>query len=159
MRFFIFFLMIVSGFLTNWSCKSKTENAGTAKNQAEIPGVPVEVIEKLLNECTFVDYIFHTLPFSLSQEEPPSIKQNILYIDYNKPLKNIPANCKPIARKFFKIGSEFAYDVDVYFSDGCYFYVFVKENKPLYANYMTQDGINFYQKMVDMVKTQTSPKQ
>lgn len=128
-------------------------------NQNKIPGVPAEVLQKLLDECTFIDYIFHTLPFSLSQSEDPSIDQNILFTDYNRPLGSIPQGCRPIARKFFKIGGEFAYDVDVYFSKDCQFYVFVKDNKPLYANYMTQEGINFYNKMISMVNAQTGQNQ
>jgi hypothetical protein len=144
-------------------CNNKQKPENTAKGptveQSAIPGVPADVIQKLLDECTYIDYIFHTLPFSLSQNEDPSIDQNILFTDFNRPIGKIPAGCKPIARKFFKIGGEFAYDVDVYFTNGCQFYVFVKDNKPLYANYMTQEGINFYNKMISMVNAQTGQTQ
>ncbi|MBK9736064.1 MAG: hypothetical protein IPO92_14340 [Saprospiraceae bacterium] len=131
---------------------NKTENVlKTAPETApvnigpEIPGVPEDVIIKLLNECTYVDYIFHNLPFSLSQSEDPSINQNIAYIDYKRPLGHIPGNCKPIGRKFFHIKGEIVYDVDVYLTTHCKFYVFVdKKNKPMYANYITDDGVKFY---------------
>ncbi|MFZ1751823.1 MAG: hypothetical protein WAU01_16610 [Saprospiraceae bacterium] len=117
-----------------------------------IPGIPEEVMVKLLNECTFIDYIFHTLPFSLSQNEDPSIDQNIQFIDYERPLGHIPKGCKAIARKFFMIQGKSAYDVDVYLSDQCKFYVFVDhKNKPIYANHMTAAGIKFYTQIINQV--------
>ncbi len=125
----------------------------------EIPGVPAEVIQRLLDECTYVDYIFHKLPFSLSQSEDPSIDQNILYIDYNKPLKHIPEDCVPIGRKFFLIKGESAYDVDIYLSNQCKFYVFVdKTNKPIYANYMTEDGVKFYANVAQQARAAQQPQ-
>lgn len=139
-------------------CKPSGQNTANQTGE-KIPGVPREVLEKLFNECTSIDYIFHTLPFSLSQDEVPSIQQNVTYIDYNKPLGTIPTQCKAFARKFYKIGAEIVYDVDVYFSEGCQFYVFVKDNKPVYANYMTADGVAFYNKIINMVNAQTTPNQ
>ncbi len=125
-----------------------------AENEApEIPGVPKEVMVRLLNECTFVDYIFHKLPFSLSQSEDPSIDQNISFIDFNRPLVRIPKECKPIGRKFFQIKGEIVYDVDVYLTNQCKFYVFVgKNNKPLYANYMTEAAVKFYSQIAQQAR-------
>lgn len=157
--YLIFTFIVISAIGCNNKQKSENGVKGPSVEQSIIPGVPAEVIQKLLDECTYIDYIFHTLPFSLSQSEDPSIDQNILFTDFNRPLGKIPSGCKPLARKFFKIGGEFAYDVDVYFTNGCQFYVFVKGNKPLYANYMTQDGINFYNKMISMVSAQSGQAQ
>ncbi len=120
----------------------------------EIPGVPEEVMLRLVNECTFIDYIFHKLPFSLSQSEDASIDQNIGFIDFAKPLKHIPKDCKPMGRKFFQIKGEIVYDVDVYLSTKCKFYVFVdKKNKPMYANYMTDAGVKFYSQTAQQART------
>ncbi|MCZ2100825.1 MAG: hypothetical protein LC107_04720 [Chitinophagales bacterium] len=151
MRFFGLFFIL--GLLLNVGCKSDNKPASPTTqvqdnvdmSSPEIPGVPEEVMLRLINECTFIDYIFSQLPFSLSQDEPPSIKQNILFIDYTKPVGRIPKHCKPDGRKFFQIQGEIVYDVDVYILNGCNFYVFVdKENKPMYANYITPEGMNFY---------------
>jgi hypothetical protein len=122
-----------------------TQQPTTPATGPDVPGVPQEVMIKLLNECTFVDYIFHDLPFSLSQNEDPSIDQNISYIDFSRPVGKLPSNCKATARKFFQIRGEIVYDVDVYLGQGCNYYVFVdKKNKPIYANYLTPDGVKFY---------------
>ncbi len=148
---YFFIVMIV------FSCKPKADKtkpivtttpAATPTGPA-IPGLPQDVMIKLLNECTYIDYIFHVLPFSLSQSEDPSIDQNIAFIDVNNPLGTIPTGCKPDARKFFQIKGEIVYDVDVYITQNCKFYVFVdKNNKPIYANKMTQAGINFYENII-----------
>lgn len=131
----------------------------TAKGP-EIPGVTEAVMQRLLDECTYVDYIFHKLPFSLSQSEDPSIDQNILFIDYNRPLKHIPEGCAPIGRKFFLIKGESAYDVDIYLSNQCKFYVFVdKANKPVYANYMTEEGVKFYANVAQQARAATQQPQ
>lgn len=142
------------------ACKERSVNVQNAPTEAtksqvavdegpEIPGLPKDVMIKLLNECTYLDYIFHKLPFSLSQNEDPSIDQNISFIDIEKPLGRIPSHCKPDARKFFQIKGEVVYEADVYVLNGCKFYVFVdKKSKPIYANYMTQAGINFYDNII-----------
>lgn len=152
----IFYLLFLIGLVSIVSCNSKSEQKATSTTTPaitpvaedlgpEIPGVPEEVLLKLFEECTFIDYIFHKLPFSLSQNEDKSIKQNISFIDYARPLKHIPKNCKPIARKFYQIKGEIVYEADMYLDKDCKFYVFIdKSNKPIYANYMTEAGIKFY---------------
>ena len=172
-RFFIFLFCI--GIFTGMGCKSDkktpvptpeptseptpvpTPVSTPANAQMEvdlsspaIPGIPEEVMVELINNCTFIDYIFRELPFSLSQDEPRSIKQNILFIDYEKPLVRIPLSCKPDGRKFFQIKGDIKYEADVYILNGCTFYVFVdKQNKPIYANYITQEGIKFYSNIIN----------
>jgi len=141
-----------------FSCKPEADKTKPATSETPpaavpsgpaIPGLPQDVMIKLLNECTYIDYIFHVLPFSLSQSEDPSIDQNIAFIDINSPLGTIPTGCKADARKFFQIKGEIVYDVDVYITKNCKFYVFVdKNNKPMYANKMTQAGINFYENII-----------
>ena len=65
-----------------FSCKPEADKTKPATSDVPpaaapsgpaIPGLPQDVMIKLLNECTYIDYIFHVLPFSLSQSEDPSI--------------------------------------------------------------------------------------
>jgi hypothetical protein len=148
------FLVLLS--ISFAACNSdKQKSNATVKNEmaqkpaAPILGFPKDTMIKLLNEATSVDYIFHNLPFSLSHDQDSDINQNISFIDVDKPLVHIPKGCKPDARKFFQIKGNIVYDIDVYISNGCMFYVFVdKANKPIYANYMTQSGINFYNNII-----------
>lgn len=155
------FSLILGLFLL--ACKEETKKPANIKKEAiaptvdmtqpEIAGITNEVMVRLLEECTYVDYIFHSLPYSISQNEDPSIDMNISFIDYKKPLGRIPKDCKPIGRKFFHIKGEIVYDVDVYLSNKCKFYVFVdKNNKPIFANYMTEDGLKFYADMASRAR-------
>lgn len=151
-----YFTLIIVVSLLVVSCK---ENKKVEETQAvvqeqvieygpEVPGITEEVMVNLLNHCTFIDYIFKDLPFSVSQGEDPSIDQNIRFIDIAKPVGRIPKHCKPIARKFFQINGEIVYDADLYFSKDCIFYVFVdKQNNPLFANHITPAGVDFYNKV------------
>lgn len=152
-RAFIFLFLVISACKTDTNKTSvppKPVNETVELSGPEIPGVPQEVITKLINQCNYIDYIFHVLPFSLSHDEEPGIDQNINFIDVNKPLKRIPARCKKAdGRKFFLVNGAAVYDVDVYITNECKFYVFVdKNNKPIYANEMTQAGINFYDSVI-----------
>lgn len=152
---YIFLFVIVLGVI---SCKDSAKEPVAEVSQniqsASIPGVPPELIQILLDECTGIDYIFDNWPVSMSQDEDPSIDQNILFIDLKRPVGQIPAQCRKEGRKFLKMGAQEAYNVDFYFGENCHFYVFRdKKNKPLYANYMTSAGINFYQNIFNQVRT------
>ncbi|MBL0099052.1 MAG: hypothetical protein IPP49_02550 [Saprospiraceae bacterium] len=49
--------------------------------------------------------------------------------------------------------------MDVYLTNYCKFYVFVdKTNKPIYANYMTDAGVNFYANVAQQARG-TIPQQ
>ncbi len=155
---FLFFSLFITCLLL-FSCK-ENENKSNLKGKVvvldkgqQIPGVPQDLIEKLLDECTGIDYIFDNWPVSMSQDEDASIDQNVMFIDFKRPLGDIPPNCKKEGRKFMKMGAEEAYMVDFYFGENCNFYIFRdKQNKPLYANYMTNAGINFYQNIFSQVQ-------
>jgi len=158
----ISFLSVICVILFLIACKEEAKKQPQAEqkvapavdmSQPEIPGITKEVLIRLLDQCTYVDYIFHSLPYSISQNEDPSIDMNISYIDYTKPLGRIPKDCKPIGRKFFHINGEIVYDVDVYLTNQCKFYVFMdKNNKPIFANYMTEAGLKFYADMASRAR-------
>jgi len=156
-KFVILFSLSIAS-LVFFSCKETGKSTSKEKTVVldkgpGIPSVPQDLIEKLLDECTGIDYIFDTWPVSMSQDEDASIDQNVMFIDFKRPVGHIPPNCKKEGRKFMKMGADEAYMVDFYFGDNCNFYVFRdKQNKPLYANYMTNAGINFYQNIFAQVK-------
>lgn len=142
---YIFCLFVLTTLCCLSSCKKETG----------IPGFPKDLHEKLKSEASYVDYTFSTLPFSLSHDEKPSLISNINFIDINRPVKKIPEGCKPDGRKFYQGKGELLYDIDVYLTPSCKFYVFVdKQNKPIYANYMTEAGFNFYQNIIRQVNGQ-----
>lgn len=108
-----------------------------------LPSVPNDVMKELWEECDYTDFIFHHLPFSMSQDQKQSIQSTLSYVSA-EPLGSIVAGCKPDARQFFHIKGEIVREADVYLKDGCYFYVFVENEKPVYANKMAENGVSFF---------------
>lgn len=150
--------------LVSFSCSEKNKKSTetiaqtpTMVSGPSVPGLPQEIYTKLLDSCTYIDYIFHNLPFSLSQDSDADINLNIMFIDITKPVGQLDQSCKPAARKFFQIKGKIVYDVDVYLSDKCNYYVFLdKDGKPVYANQMTETGRNFYNNIIKQVTGATS---
>jgi len=138
--------------------KTETETASDQtkseikyKNTVALESIPTETMKDLFENCTLIDYIFHDLPFSMSQDEKQSIQANLGYVA-TEPVAFIPADQKPIARMFYQKAGDIVLEADLYFSDNSHFFVFVENEKPKYANRMTQQGVDFLQKMFDQAK-------
>lgn len=123
------------------------------QNAVALQSIPKETIQNLWNTCTYIDYIFHTLPFSMSQDEQGSIRANLSYISPDAQAY-IPGDCKPMARQMFHVNGEIVLEADVYLQDQCKFYVFVENEKPVYANKMTDDALSFFSTMFQKVNDQ-----
>ena len=163
MKLSIFYIFGLSLFLlscggdksssTNTADKpSKASNTVTATGGAQIkkalyPSLPNELGMKIWNEGEMIDYLFHNLPFSMSQDEQKSIQTNMTYIA-PKLVYEIPSSCKPIARQFYQVGGDIILESDIYYSEGCYFYVFLEDGKEKYANQMTDSGKNFFDNII-----------
>ena len=148
----IFLMLLVIGQI---SCNNKEIKKSQKLNTApkiegqaiSYPSLPMATVEKLYKECTYMDYIFDNLNFSISQDKQSSIRASIGFIS-TEPPENIPTGCKSIGRKFFHINGEIVLEADVYFSNNCSFYIFFENGKPKYANKMTTEGLNFYNNII-----------
>jgi len=157
MRFSIIVLLSFFIFSGLTSCKDGKAKTGQATTKVipqeenlihDIPTLPNLEMRKLRNFCTYVDYIFNELPFSISQDDKSSIMANLTLIGDQSPDPISISNCAPIGREFFHVDGEIVYEADIYFSDGCYAYVFIKEDKPVYANSISDQGIMFYNNLL-----------
>lgn len=132
------------------ACKERKSETDSIKNEGLVlPVLPSEIKMKLLKECRFVDYIMHDLPISVSQSEREAIMANVLFIDDTAP-SEIPASCKPIARKFYQYLDGSSLEADLYFSTDCIFYVFWEDGRPKYAANITDKGKNFYAQIIQV---------
>ena len=64
------------------SCKQgeQVQNNGVAE-KAALQALPKEMIDKMYAEVDYIDYLWHDLPFSLSQEEKEKYQhQHFIYI-------------------------------------------------------------------------------
>ena len=124
--------------------KTPSENAAVKDLKFKnLPPLPQEQFKKLFSEVTYIDYIFYELPFSISQDDKPSINSNLQLISPEK-LGPLDVSCKPIGREFFHIRGIIAYEAEIYFQNGCFGYIFLDKESPIYANKISESGMKFY---------------
>ncbi len=154
-------LLLLLLILSVWSCKNndtktdKTEQViqkvvSPQEEKAKplsYPSIPKEIIVNLYENSEYMDYIFHDLNFSISQDSRSSIRSSLAFISKETP-KEIGAGCKSLGRKFFHVNGEIVLEAEVYFTNTCAFYIFFVDGKPTYANKMTQEGLNFYANII-----------
>ena len=135
------------------SCQSgtKVEPRQVQKSQG-LPGLDIQAYKNLIENCELIDYIFHDLPFSMSQDHRSSIVTNLQFIS-SSTVDQLNRDCKSTARIMYSVNGEIVTEAELYFSEGCIYFVFVKDEKPYAANLMTEKGIVFYNNIINQVKT------
>lgn len=141
-----FMLIVISFTLLNCQNDTDTSQNGstdTASNNESIyRGVPNSLIQRLVNDCDYIDYILYNYDFSLSQNEKNQIMAAIQQI--GPVFQGNHQTCQSIGRVFFQAKGENIAEADIYFSDGCLLYFFLDEGKPTYANQLSDVGVAFY---------------
>jgi len=125
----------------------KATEQKAAKNEKLYHAVPNDVLMNVWDNGQMIDYLFHDLPFSMSQDEQTSIRTNLTYIAA-KPLGAKPAGCKPMARQFYQVGGDIVLEADIYFDEKCRFYIFHQDGEARWGNYMSESGIQFFNSMI-----------
>lgn len=128
-------------------CKESETKSKTEQVENTLQPLPIIELQRLFEDATYVDYIFYDLPFSISQSDQASIRQNILLIGQNMPT-SISERCKPLGREFFHVGGDIVWEAEVYHSNNCYGYVFLKDGKAVYANAFSDEGKKFYANLI-----------
>ncbi len=150
-------LSILSIMLILASCNTTTTDKKVNKDNANseitsksgvLPMLPVEVVEDIIMNADYLDILFEELDFSMSQDKNRAIRIFLQNIDYKTPLKEFNKDCKPLASVLISKNSNTIIEADVYHWDGCYYFIFLDENrKPKYANNMSEIGIRFFQNL------------
>lgn len=160
-------ILLLLGILLFASCKEQkppgmdktavTQAQPAQTNSLDLPLFPLDKMKYIFDNATYVDYIFHRLPFSLSQDSKGSVQANIAMID-SRVTPQYHDGCVSIGREFFHVDGEIVMEAEVYCSEGCYAYVFYEDKKPAYVAGMTAAGQTFYQNMIRQA-LQASPNQ
>lgn len=135
-----YFILLSLTLCLTFSCKQKKD---PNTKFSELAALPADKFQKLFSEATYIDYIFYDLPFSISQDDKPSISANLNLISREK-MGPLNIHCKPLGREFFHIDGVITFEAEIYFQEGCYGYVFLQNEKPIYANKISEDGMKFY---------------
>jgi len=107
--------------------------------------------DQLLKTADHIDYIFSTIPLSMNQEGQSSVYQDLRFLS-SKPLPGMINGCQPLARKIYLGNGEIIVEADLYFSNGCFYQIFISEEKALYGNYLSAEGLDYYVKLMDQAK-------
>lgn len=127
--------------------KATTTTPTTTQSVAQLPALPNDIVKDLADNTARIDYIFQELPFSMSADNRQNSQPYLTHIDVAP--ANMVANCKLMARAIYgdDKGRQIA-EADVYYGQGCQYFVFLVKNKPTYANAMTESGIRFLDNLV-----------
>ena len=96
-------------------------------------------MQKLFDQCNYVDYLFYESDFSMSMNNKQSIQQTLSHVSEQVP--TLDPNCKSIGRVFYEIDGNTEIEAEIYFSNACQYFVFIKDKKRVYANNITADGV------------------
>lgn len=122
-------------------------------NQTQVlryPSISIDRLEYLWNNATYMDVVFYQLPVSLNQSDNAQIRSTIAGVGEMPPVIN--PNCQSIGRIFFQVGGENVEQAEIYFNEGCTYYVWLENDQPAYANEMTDAAINFYNNIFQQVQ-------
>jgi hypothetical protein len=142
---------------TQQEAPSATPQAPEATPAATLPSIPDATIKMLFDSCDYVDFVFHYTNFSISQNEQASIRGALAHIS-PQPAPMLP-DCKPMGRIFYQVQGVNRVEADFYFSQNCLYYVFLENNKPKYANMMSEAGFNFYKNIFAQIQAQQQQQQ
>lgn len=147
LTFFFACCLLLTSCTNSSSTENKTENKPTVTNpsnatNAKYPIKTLASLQELYRQCTFIDFSFYELPVSMSFDNSASIQQILRLLSMDAP--NITATCKPTGRAFFQRDGEDIAEAEFYLTEGCYYFVFFENNKPAYANLLTEEGITWY---------------
>ena len=138
------------------ACQNSSENTTTetpaqtetapAPAQQMLPAMPAEIKQKLLDECTAVDYIFYDEPFTMSLVEKPAIQYVVSHIG-DAPAAIDPA-CKPNGHITYQINGDIFLEADFYYANGCTYFIFTRQQEKVYASNMTQEGLGYINQQI-----------
>lgn len=125
---------------------SKQQQPSPAAPMPSLPSVSVELLEKIWQEGTQVDYIFYNYPFTMSLSDKPSIQYAVRHVAAGQAL--LKPECKAAGRVTYQINGEIVLEGDFYFSTGCTYFVFEKNRQKINANPMTDEGITYFNNQI-----------
>lgn len=142
--FFLFSLFIVMACNQNEKPSNNTDQVTStpATTAEQYPSMPVDTLRMLYDRTDYIDFVFYTEAFSISQSEKPSIQSSFAHISGEQAMLN--PDCKPIGRIFYQIEGVNRFEAEFFLSQDCIYYLFYQNGKKMYASKMTQQGFNFF---------------
>ncbi len=126
--------------------QAATEAPPLPQGERLYPSIPIDTLQMLWQRCDFIDYVFYYTDFSVSQNKQEDIRAAIRHISEGIPL--IREECQPIGRIFYQVEGENRLEADLFFSEGCVYYIFYDKGQRAYANEIMPAGMQFYEQIL-----------
>lgn len=126
-------------------CESTPKEPPAPPAPATYPLPPQGLLDSIFPFVTTVDFLFNSLPISMSVTEPNAIYTMYSHLSQTGavPLEH---GCKPIGRIFYVASGETALTGSLFFNKECHFVVFLENEEPVFAVQLNQNGITFLKK-------------
>ncbi|MEL7159359.1 MAG: hypothetical protein AAFN92_01265 [Bacteroidota bacterium] len=129
----------------------------TDQGAIPLPSIDQGRLEFLWNNATYMDATFYDLPISINQSNLDQIRSTIATVAAET--MPLPAGAKPLGHIWFQVNGKNVEEADIYFQDDAVGYVWYENNRPAYSNRMTQDGVLFYNNIIQSVPGQQQQQQ
>ncbi len=113
------------------------------------PSIAAEKMKYLFDNCDYIDFVFYSTNFSMSQDQKPAIQTTLAGVSTTP--ARVVASCKPIGRIFFQVDGQGVAEADIFFGGPCLYYLFLEDGKYVAGNQLTQGAMEFYQKIFAQV--------
>lgn len=142
----LFLLLIISAI----SCKQKEATPESKEAQNITPVMSMRDVAELRNQADQVDIIFYDHPMSISQDDPASAKNTVMYIS----ALPLPADvsCPAIARLTWMSQGSIIKEANVHLQGSCAFLSFMENNKEVARNSIDPAGIEFFNNVIMQAK-------
>lgn len=104
--------------------------------------MPQDLIQRLLTECDYIDYVFYDLGFSVNINDKKNVGTALQQIGTSGPQY---LNCpKSMGRVSFLAQGEVITEAEIHYTEGyCTYFVFYDNKQPTYATLITETGLTF----------------
>lgn len=118
-----------------------------------LPSIPIERLEYLYTNATYMDATFYKMPVSINQSELPQIQSTLTGIGA-EPMPLLAA-CEALGHIWFQVNGKNVEEADIYFQPECVGYVWYENGRPAYSNKLTESGLQFYSNIMQSVQQNT----
>lgn len=119
----------------------------TAAKGELLPSITNEKMQDLFKNLVSIDYVFYNTDFTISIDEK-NARQNLFYFS-TRAAKKLDGQ-KAVGRAFYVANGDIALSAEIYFGATQLerYFVFLKDDKPYAANYISPQGATFFDQVV-----------
>ncbi|NJK83248.1 MAG: hypothetical protein HC912_04960 [Saprospiraceae bacterium] len=109
-------------------------------------------METLWQKCTNIDFIFTNLPYSVSTNNNAESRPMLMHISTDAAF--VDPKCPLTASVVYLASGQIVLEANLHYSapTQCSYMVFLENGQPKYANYLSQQGKDYFTQLFNSVK-------